>query len=149
MPWAINGLISTSPIENGIEITEEEYQAALDGIVNGKIISVESGIFSIIDPPEPEPESTDTEPELPESKPTPPITARQLRLCLVLNGISLDLVESAIDSIEDKTEREVARIEWEYATVFERSHPLIEQIGTSLGLTTEQIDEMWQEAITL
>jgi len=149
MPWAINGLISTSPIKNGIEITEEEYQAALDGIMNGKIISVESGIFSIIDPPETEPDLPDSEPELTEPNPMPPITARQLRLCLVLNGFSLDLVESAINSIEDETEREVARIEWEYATVFERSHPLIEQIGTSLGLTTEQIDAMWQEAITL
>jgi len=80
--------------------------------------------------------------------PMPVLTARQLRLGLVLNGISLSSVEAAIDAIEDETDREVARIEWEYATTFERSHPLVNQIGAALGLTPEQIDAMWAEAAT-
>jgi len=58
------------------------------------------------------------------------------------------VVEAAIDAIEDETDREVARIEWEYATTFERSHPLVNQIGAALGLTPEQIDAMWAEAAT-
>lgn len=78
----------------------------------------------------------------------PTLTSRQLRLGLVANGISLSSVEAAIDAIEDPTDREVARIEWEYATTFERSHPLVNQIGTALGLTPEQIDDMWTEAAT-
>ncbi len=81
--------------------------------------------------------------------PMPALTARQLRLGLVLNGISLSSVEAAIDAIEDETDREVARIEWEYATTFERSHPLVNQIGAALGLTPEQIDDMWAEAAAL
>jgi len=84
----------------------------------------------------------------PPPEPLRPLTARQLRLGLVTNGISLSSVEAAIDAIEDETEREVARIEWEYATTFERSHPLIEQVGSALGLTPEQIDDMWAEAAT-
>ena len=99
--------------------------------------------------PEPLPE---TDPEvaafLNPPPPMPTLTSRQLRLGLVLNGISLSSVEAAIDAIEDETDREVARIEWEYATTFERSHPLVNQIGAALGLTPEQIDAMWTEAAT-
>ena len=84
----------------------------------------------------------------PPPEPLRPLTARQLRLGLVTNGISLSSVEAAIDAIEDETDREVARIEWEYATTFERSHPLVNQIGAALGLTPEQIDAMWAEAAT-
>lgn len=101
---------------------------------------------------EPEPLS-DTDPEvvafLNPPPPMPALTSRQLRLGLVANGISLPSVEAAIDAIEDPTDREVARIEWEYATTFERSHPLIEQVGAALGLTPEQIDDMWAEAAAL
>ena len=79
----------------------------------------------------------------------PTLTSRQLRLGLVLHDISLSSVEAAIDAIEDETDREVARIEWEYATTFERSHPLVNQVGTALGLTPEQIDAMWTEAAAL
>jgi hypothetical protein len=43
----------------------------------------------------------------------------------------------------------VAKIEWEYASQFERDHHLIEQVGASLGLTPEQIDTMWGQALTL
>jgi hypothetical protein len=96
-----------------------------------------------------EAEGNTIEPYVPPPEPLRPLTARQLRLGLVLNGISLPSVEAAIDAIEDPTDREVARIEWEYATTFERSHPLVNQIGAALGLTPEQIDAMWAEAAAL
>ncbi|GGG48187.1 hypothetical protein [Chelatococcus composti] len=145
MPWAADNRVSTSPIEGGIEITEAEYQAALEGIMEGKIVSIEGGVFALVDPPAP----PQPEPEPPPPDPLRPLTSRQLRLGLVLNGISLSSVEAAIDAIEDPTDREVARIEWEYATTFERSHPLVNQIGVALGLTPEQIDDMWAEAAAL
>lgn len=79
----------------------------------------------------------------------PPLTARQFRLGLVMGGITLEQVEAAISSIEDEQDRAVAEIEWEYASQFERNHPLIDQIGAALGLTPEQIDAMWQAALAL
>lgn len=79
----------------------------------------------------------------------PPLSARQLRLGLVMNGISLAQVEAAIAGIEDEQARTAAQIEWEYASQFLRTHPLIDQIGAALGLTTEQIDTMWMSAIAL
>lgn len=78
-----------------------------------------------------------------------PLTARQLRLGLVLNDISISQIETAIAAIENQQDREVAQIEWEYASTFERQHPLIEQIGVALGLTKGEIDNMWEEASKL
>ena len=76
----------------------------------------------------------------------PPLTARQLRLGLIAAGISLSSVEAAIAGIEDAPDREIAKVEWEYASQFERDHPLIGQVGTALGLTDEQIDAAWLPA---
>lgn len=81
--------------------------------------------------------------------PPPALTARQLRLGLVTNGFALDQVEKAIAAIEDSQQRAVAQIEWEYASQFERDHPLIAQVGASLGLDEAAIDGMWAEAAGL
>lgn len=99
----------------------------------------------------------DVQPYTPPSPPTPeekreampPLTRRQLRLGLLQNGISTTTVEAAIDAIPDEVEREAAKIEWEDASQYLRTHPLIEQIGVSIGLTPEQIDAMWEAAAEL
>jgi hypothetical protein len=69
------------------------------------------------------------------------ISARQVRLWLIDNNISLTSVESAIDTIVDEKLREKTRVEWEYAPYIERNHPLIESLAQYLGLTSEQIDQ--------
>ena len=69
------------------------------------------------------------------------ISARQVRLWLVSNNINLGLVQSLIDNIQDVELREKTQIEWEYSPYIERSHPLLESLGESLGLTPEQIDQ--------
>ncbi|WP_412032930.1 hypothetical protein ACLIR7_14990 [Nitratireductor aquimarinus] len=79
----------------------------------------------------------------------PPLSARQLRLGLIANGITLASVQAAVDGIADPTAREMALVEWEYATTFERTHSLISQIGSALNLTPEEIDTMWSASISL
>lgn len=69
------------------------------------------------------------------------ISARQVRLWLLNNGIQLSQVENAIDTISDPLLRESTRVEWEYAPYIERHHPLIDSLAVYLGLTPEQIDE--------
>lgn len=69
------------------------------------------------------------------------ISARQVRLWLLQNGISLNQVENAIDTINDPLLRESTRVEWEYAPYIERNHPLIDSLAQYLGLTSEQIDQ--------
>jgi hypothetical protein len=69
------------------------------------------------------------------------ISARQVRLWLLQNGILLNQVEDAINTITDPLLRESTRVEWEYAPYIERNHPLIESLAQYLGLTPEQIDQ--------
>lgn len=82
-------------------------------------------------PPEPTPE------EIRASMPT--LTARQLRLALLPR---LDEVEGIIEASGDRA----LKVEWEYATTFERLHPAIVSIGAALGLTPEEIDDLWLDA---
>ncbi|CCE94655.1 conserved hypothetical protein [Sinorhizobium fredii HH103] len=79
----------------------------------------------------------------------PPLSARQLRLGLVAGGFTLAQVSAVIDAMPEGAEKETARIEWEYATTFNRTHPLIASVGGALGLTDEQIDAMWTAALGL
>lgn len=62
MPFAADGQISQAPIDGGIEITEEQYREALDGMLSGLIVAVIDGELYVGPPfpvdPEPEPDPT-------------------------------------------------------------------------------------------
>jgi len=60
--FAAEGRISREPIEDGIEISAEQYQDALDGMLAGRHVTID-GCFAVIDEPAPEPE--------PEPEPQP------------------------------------------------------------------------------
>lgn len=76
------------------------------------------------------------------------LTRRQLRLGLLGLGITSAQVEAVIADL-DEPGRSVALIEWQDATTYERAHPLVEQIGTALGLTVAQLDAAWAGAALL
>lgn len=77
------------------------------------------------------------------------ISARQVRLWLLNNNISLNQVDAAINTINDELLREKTRVEWEYAPYIERNHPLINSLAQHLGLTSEQIDQGFIDASQL
>jgi|694.fasta_scaffold00202_67 hypothetical protein len=74
------------------------------------------------------------------------ISARQIRMWLVKNGYSLAQVEAQIESIEDPLQRDLIRVEWEYAPYIERNHPWLVPLAQSLGLSEQQIDQAFIEA---
>ena len=78
-----------------------------------------------------------------------PLTARQFRLGLVNAGISPSQVTATIAAMPAGPVRDRAQIEWEYATTFNRMHPLIATVGAALGLNDTQIDAMWLAATGL
>lgn len=80
---------------------------------------------------------------------TPVLTRRQLRLGLLANGITTAQVEVVIGAIPAEIDREMAQIEWADASQYERTHPLVDQIGAAMSLTPEQIDAMWMAAAAL
>lgn len=58
MPYAFEGGVRSDPIDGAIEITDEQYAAAMDGILSGLAVSIVGG-FKLIEPPaveEPNPE---------------------------------------------------------------------------------------------
>ena len=77
------------------------------------------------------------------------ISARQIRLWLVTHNISLSTIENAINSIEDASQREITKIEWEYAPYVERNHPWLIALAGQLNLTPEQVDIAFIEASKL
>ena len=80
----------------------------------------------------------------------PTLSARQLRLALLGLGLTGAQVEAQIAAMPGTpAQREAAMIEWEYATTYQRDHPLVVMLGLALGLTEAQIDNAWQGAATL
>lgn len=65
------------------------------------------------------------------------ITPLQGRLSLKRAGL-LEAVESAIVTANGETQ-----IWWEYATIWHRNHSLLNALAASLGLTSEQVDELF------
>jgi hypothetical protein len=74
------------------------------------------------------------------------VSARQIRLWLIRNGVSLTQVEAAIDAIPDQLQRDMVRVEWEYAPYVERAHPMLIPLAAALGLTETQVDQAFIEA---
>lgn len=76
------------------------------------------------------------------------VTARQLRLAILMSGMSLQTVADAIATLESP-HREIAEVEWEYATTVERNNPLVDMVAAANGLSSEQIDSFFGLAATL
>ncbi|MCM5560325.1 hypothetical protein [Pleomorphomonas sp. JP5] len=91
-----------------------------------------------------------TAPDLPPTEPAPfiPLSARQLRLGLLKIGIKPADVAAAIAALPDD-QRDQAEIEWDYASEYRRDHSLIASFGQTFGLSADQIDAAWRDAMAL
>ena len=78
----------------------------------------------------------------PPAPPVTQVTMRQARLAL----LAADLLDD-VDAMVLQADR-VVKIDWEYATVVDRSSPLVIAIGSQLGLTDAEIDALFQDAST-
>ena len=70
---------------------------------------------------------------------------RQARHALLNAGL-LDAVDATISAIPDETERRQAQIDWEYATEVRKDWPWVQTLSTALGLTEEQLDQLFIQA---
>jgi hypothetical protein len=70
------------------------------------------------------------------------VTSKQARLALLSAGL-LDQATTAVSTLGG-----AALITWEYASVWQRTDPLIVQLGVTLGLTPDQIDQLFATAST-
>ena len=82
---------------------------------------------------------------LPAPVPVPEVVSmRQARLALHATGL-LDDVEAAIITM-DEPSRTTAQIAWEYSTEVRRDDLLVTQLAGALGLSDEQVDELFRQA---
>ena len=75
------------------------------------------------------------------------VTMRQARLALLAAGL-LDDVEAAIAGM-DEPAKTAAQIEWEYSNALERDNTLVAILGPALGLSSNQIDDLFRAAAQL
>ena len=84
-----------------------------------------------------------------EKPPLKPLTRRQFRLVIVMNGFALADIEALINQIKDGTQRQIALIEWQDGTAFERYSPSLLKMAELMNLSSPQVDELWSQALTL
>ena len=164
MYYDINNQILINTLPNSITLSNG---TVITGPINDAIILADAGYLTVrSDSPE-QPENTTEDASqrvvnidgnvvdiirtwIPIVVPTPEtISARQIRLWLIENNISLSSVETAINGIVDEKLREKTLVEWEYAPYIERNHHLLETLASVLGLTNAQIDAGFIQASQL
>lgn len=84
-----------------------------------------------------------------EMKLLTPLTRRQFRMAFILNGYDLDDIKAKILEIEDIQTRQLTLVEWEDATTFERDNASLIMMAELLGLEDDQVNAMWEQALTL
>lgn len=75
------------------------------------------------------------------------ITMRQARLALHEAGL-LSNVSTAIASLSEPAKTK-AQIEWEYSNALQRDNPFVTTLGTALGLSSDDIDNLFITASRL
>jgi hypothetical protein len=75
------------------------------------------------------------------------VTMRQARLALSQVN-KLSLVNEAIEEMQEPDKTTIS-IEWEYGSTVERVSPWIDIMSTALGMTGEEMDDLFELAVTL
>jgi hypothetical protein len=161
MPYAAKDTISTSPIDGGIEISDAQYQEALQAIAEGKRIRVQEGQLVALHlgtktvyeastgrslevlEDEAIPEGYSVTPPAEEEEKVTVVSMRQARLALLQVG----LLPSVVGAVEQAGE--AAKITWEYATEVRRDDALVAFLAQKLSLTEGTLDDLFTLANTL
>lgn len=78
-----------------------------------------------------------------------PLSRRQFRMILVMNGYDLDAIKEQILAIEDIQTRQLNLIEWEDSATFERDNPSLIMMSEMMGMSDDQVNAMWEQALTI
>lgn len=78
-----------------------------------------------------------------------PITRRQFRRVLVINGYDLDVIRAKISEIPDSQTRQLTLIDWNDADTFERLDTSLIMMAEMMGMSDDQVNAMWEQALAL
>ena len=144
--------------KNYTQVDKETYELFFSKVSSGcMVLSIEDQAFS---PPKPSlthtwngddwvDSRTPEQIQEIELKALTPLTRRQFRMVLVLNGYDLDEIKAQILAIENIQTRQLTLVEWEDGNTFERTSSSLGMMANLLGLTDDQVNAMWKQALTL
>lgn len=140
MPYAFEGGVTTSHKAGAVDISWEQYHAALEGFALGKAVTI-SGGFHLIDAPPLE--APAEEPSVDMGLPN--ISGRQLWLAALSIGVRKDAVLASLNTIEDEEQAEILRIELTEPPLngYERLSPAVETFRVMQGIPMEQFNDLW------
>ncbi|WP_454833148.1 tail fiber assembly protein [Pseudomonas veronii] len=104
MPYAANGIVQQDPIDGGVEITEDQYLEAVEGMVAGLMVTIDGG-FKVIAVPAPVP----IVPPVPTLEELSGIVLRQRDYLLSVAAIRIAPLQDAVD-LNRATDTEIARL---------------------------------------
>lgn len=123
--------------------TQEEINISVGALLNSSSTRQMETIETLTDKIENINKTVET---LNSSIPGQRVSARQVRVWLIKNGISLDQIDLAISNIQDPFIRDITKIEWEYAPYIDRNHTMLSVLAQSLGLSQNTLDQAFMEA---
>jgi len=71
------------------------------------------------------------------------ISPMRLRTQLITSGITIKSIDDMINGLPDGLEKDLITIKWEYSLVFERQDKTLIQMAYMLGLTDEDLDNLF------
>jgi len=74
------------------------------------------------------------------------LTRKELRYGLLSIDLTSQSIVAVISAIPDAAVRDAALIDWEDTKDYERHHPLVDTLASTLGLPSEQVDALWRWA---
>jgi len=145
---AINGVLHPRNIEqlwSAADLAKVGlYAPATPAVPEGKIVTGQAvqrvngavtWVYTLADAPPPSADPADY-----------PLSMRQLRLGLFMNGYAVDFLQSVISAIPDATERGMAQIWYEETSVVEWAHPMTQSLMAAAGISTADATAMWMQA---
>lgn len=88
-------------------------------------------------------------PPAPEPVPASCTPAQGLVALFAVKGITEDQLLAAIDQIPDEVQRYTAKIGFQRATTWERGSPTMQAMAALLGLTEQDLDDLYTLAVTV
>lgn len=79
----------------------------------------------------------------PHPSPITVISPRQIRQALTAAGLRSQVETAVADGNQDLKDW------WEFATQFERTHPMVIAMGQGLGQSAQDMDDLWELAASL
>lgn len=79
----------------------------------------------------------------------PQVVSRRQGIQALINTGNYDKVQPAIDAITDAATKATMQNEWDNSASFERQRTSLIQLATAIGLTTDDLDNLFKLAVTL